>query len=120
MHETVYRFRDIQPLPFPGESIWEYAIGEIGLDTSRGVGVAFVDVTGEAQLHHHDRTHELYFVSHGGGTVFVDGRTYELAEKDLIHIPPGLRHKAVKGNEDFNLLVISIPPFSPADYHRDE
>ena len=50
----------------------------------------------------------------GSGVMELDDERVEISPGDVIHIPPGVRHRAVGS---LTILNIVTPPFDPADEH---
>lgn len=96
----------------PGEEI-----REIFSDENVGIGVAEAR-TGEANLHYHEETDEIYFVLEGSGKMKIEDEVLDLEERDLVYVPPGRWHRAYSKGENFKSLVISSPPWSEEDHHE--
>jgi len=109
MKARVFRFSESKKKESEGETIWEYPNTEIGL--------AFGDEK-EAPLHHHDKTTEWYLVVEGEGEVILDGVRHSLKKGDVVYIPPEVKHKAI-GKGEFKVFVVSVPPYSQNDFHKD-
>jgi mannose-6-phosphate isomerase-like protein (cupin superfamily) len=71
-----------------------------------------VDIDG-TKPHFHKIATELYYVLDGLGTVTLDGVEHEVRKGTIVHIPPGVVHRA-QGR--MRVLVIGIPDISDADY----
>ncbi|MBX3745996.1 MAG: cupin domain-containing protein [Verrucomicrobiae bacterium] len=78
--------------------------------------VHLVEIEGEAALHHHGRTTEIYVVLEGEGHLELDGNRLPVLPLMAVMIHPGCRHRAVGR---MRLLNIPIPPFDPADEFVD-
>lgn len=91
-------------------------IREIFSNEKTGIGVAEAKIK-DANLHRHEKTHELYFVLEGGGRIEVGNDTVRLQEGDLIYVSPGTPHRAYAENRPFKCLVISNPPWKEEDHH---
>lgn len=80
------------------------------------LSVHVVRIAGDSKAHYHTRLTETYYVLEGTGEVELDGERQSISPGTLIHIPPGVRHRAVG-----KLLVLNIvtPPFDPDDEFLD-
>ena len=68
------------------------------------------------QRHYHAQTEEIYYLTHGGGRLEVDGETRDVAAGDAALIPPGAWHELVAGPEGARLLCMCAPPVLPRRY----
>ena len=60
--------------------------------------------------HTHDVEHCWYILS-GRGTMYLDGKPYDIGPEMAIYTPAGVRHKADVGpDEDLTYIVIYAPP----------
>ena len=75
-----------------------------------------VEIHGEAALHHHERTTELYLVLEGTGFVDLDGERIPVRPGTAIYLPPGVRHRAVG---TLRLINVPVPAFDPRDEFLD-
>jgi mannose-6-phosphate isomerase-like protein (cupin superfamily) len=94
--------------------------GELG---SRNLSVTWITVPGgtEQTLHSSGEAEQAYVVVRGRGTMSVAGDTQEVAEGDLILVPPATEHSI--GNEtDGELACVSIqsPPVAAAELYSDQ
>jgi mannose-6-phosphate isomerase-like protein (cupin superfamily) len=78
--------------------------------------VHMVDIKQDAELHHHQRTTEIYVVLEGQGFLELDGERVPVKPLTAIMIRPGCRHRALG---KIRLLNIPIPPFDPTDEYLD-
>lgn len=94
--------------------------GELG---SRNLSVTWVTVPGgtEQTLHSDGQAEQAYVVVRGRGTMSVAGDTQEVAEGDLILVPPATEHSIGNDGED-ELACVSIqsPPVSAAELYSDQ
>jgi len=67
------------------------------------------------QRHYHALSEEIYLLTHGGGTMELDGETCEVKEGDAILIPPGAWHELLAGPGGVRLLCCCVPPYSDED-----
>ena len=72
-----------------------------------------VDIDG-AKAHYHKVATELYYVLDGSGTVTLNGAEHEVRRGSLVHIPPGIIHRA---SGKMRVLVVGIPDISDKDYY---
>lgn len=70
-----------------------------------------VDLDG-TKPHYHKRSTELYYVLDGEGSISLDGEFSPLHKGSLVHIPPGVVHRA-KGR--MRVLVVGIPDIAEDD-----
>jgi quercetin dioxygenase-like cupin family protein len=67
------------------------------------------------QRHYHAKTEEIYYLTHGGGRLEVDGETRDVVAGDAVLIPPGAWHELVAGPDGARLLCMCAPPYSHDD-----
>ena len=87
----------------------------IGREDAEGVAAwaHAVDVDG-AREHYHRRSAELYYVLDGEGDVLLDGHAHPVRKGSIVHIPPGVIHKA-RGR--MRVLVVGVPDIAEDDVH---
>jgi mannose-6-phosphate isomerase-like protein (cupin superfamily) len=70
----------------------------------------------ESVRHRHPVAEELYHVTRGEGTLFLDGEWFSVQTGDTVRIPPGAAH-AVKntGKGPLHILCVCVPPYSHGD-----
>lgn len=107
----VFRFGETREVVLEGETINEYP-------ASGGQSFALAEMN-ESLAHYHKKRTEWYFVIGGEGDVIVEGETFHLEALDMLVIPPGKKHNAVRTGDTFRMLVISRPEYSQDDYFRD-
>jgi mannose-6-phosphate isomerase-like protein (cupin superfamily) len=94
--------------------------GELG---SRNLSVTWVSVPAGAKqtLHSSGEAEQAYVVVRGSGTMSVAGDTQDVAEGDLILVPPATEH-SVGNDGDVELACISIqsPPVSADELYSDQ
>jgi quercetin dioxygenase-like cupin family protein len=74
---------------------WLYRPRELKTATTGGYLelVSEFEVKGGGAVHPHSHfTHEFYYVVSGRGRMTIDGETRQIAQGDLVHIPPGAVH----------------------------
>ena len=74
-----------------------------------------------ADPHHHMVSEELYYVVNGEGTAVVGDREFGVARDSLVYVPVGYSHalENTHDSENLEVLCISSPPYSDADFFRD-
>jgi mannose-6-phosphate isomerase-like protein (cupin superfamily) len=94
--------------------------GELG---SRNLSVTWLEVPAGAQqrLHSHEEGEQVYVVVRGAGTMSVAGDTQQVAEGDLILVPPATDH-SVSNDGDVELACVSIqsPPVAASELYSDQ
>ena len=94
--------------------------GELG---SRNLSVTWLEVPAGAQqqLHSHEDGEQVYVVVRGAGTMSVAGDTQQVAEGDLILVPPATDH-SVSNDGDIELACVSIqsPPVAASELYSDQ
>ena len=94
--------------------------GELG---SRNLSVTWLSVPAGAEqsLHTREDGEQAYVVVRGSGTMSVAGDTQEVAEGDLILVPPATEH-SIGNDGDSELACVSIqsPPVAAAELYSDQ
>lgn len=91
--------------------------GEMG---SRNMSVTWLEVPGGAEqtLHSDEQAEQVYVVVRGAGRMTVAGDDQEVAEGDLILVPPATDHAITNaGASDLALLSIQSPPVAAAELY---
>lgn len=69
---------------------------------------------------HSHPTREFYYVTSGRGIMEIEGEAREIAQGDLVHIPPDARHslRPVSDNAPVHCFcfAIGVPGAGPVDY----
>ena len=78
-----------------------------------------VTISADAATHYHRSHTEVYYVLEGSGQMELDGQLRPVQPGMAIFIPPGVRHRAVVGDEPMKILNFVMPPFDPADEYFD-
>lgn len=89
--------------------------GEMG---SRNMSVTWIDVPSgiDQGLHSHEESEQVYVVVRGSGRMTVAGDTQEIAEGDLILVPPATDHSiANDGTGDLCCVSVQSPPVTVTD-----
>jgi len=62
-------------------------------------------------LHYHtDNIEEFYLVLNGSLIIEVDNKSYNLKQKEILRIPPKIKHKLCSYSDDIELLIFRAPP----------
>jgi mannose-6-phosphate isomerase-like protein (cupin superfamily) len=80
------------------------------------LSVHVVRISRDSKAHYHTRLTETYYVLEGSGDIELDGERTAISPGTVVHIPPGVRHRAVG---ELVVLNIVTPPFDPADEFLD-
>lgn len=91
-----------------------------GPATVRAANQSLAEATLESgqatQRHYHRVAEEIYFITHGAGTMEIDGVTRAVAPGDAILIPPGAWHQiTAAAGEPLRLLCCCAPPYAHDD-----
>jgi mannose-6-phosphate isomerase-like protein (cupin superfamily) len=94
--------------------------GEMG---ARNLSVTWVTVPAGAKqtLHSSGEAEQAYVVVRGRGTMSVAGDTQEVAEGDLILVPPATEHSiGNEGSDELACVSIQSPPVAAAELYSDQ
>lgn len=94
--------------------------GELG---ARNVSVTWLELpTGAEQtLRSHEEAEQVYVVVRGAGTMSVAGDTQEVAEGDLILVPPATDHSiANDGERELACISVQSPPVAASELYSDQ
>ena len=89
--------------------------GELG---SRNMSVTWLEVPEgiDQELHSHEEAEQVYVVVSGRGTMTVAGDTQEIAEGDLVLVPPATDHSITNGNSsDLCCVSVQSPPVTSSE-----
>lgn len=69
----------------------------------------------QGSSHHYHNLFEIYYLKHGKCSYFIDNKSYNIEEGDLVLIPGGIIHKSQYADTDYSRLLINcskyyIPP----------
>jgi len=65
---------------------------------------------GLKEHYHRDPTAEVYYISRGEGTVFVENERIQVHEKMALYVPPEKKHYIVNtGSQDLEAVFIEVP-----------
>jgi mannose-6-phosphate isomerase-like protein (cupin superfamily) len=94
--------------------------GDLG---SRNLTVTWVDIPpgGEQRAHSHPDSEQVYVIVRGTGRMRVAGDSEQVAEGDLVFIPPGAAHGIVNdGAEQLVYISAASPPVSMAELYDEQ
>jgi mannose-6-phosphate isomerase-like protein (cupin superfamily) len=89
--------------------------GELG---SRNMSVTWLEVPAgiDQGLHSHEEAEQVYIVVSGRGTMTVAGDTQEVAEGDLVLVPPATDHSIANSNAaDLCCVSVQSPPVTASE-----
>ncbi|MFN8159648.1 MAG: cupin domain-containing protein [Solirubrobacterales bacterium] len=93
--------------------------GELG---SRNLSLSWIEVPAgvEANLRAHEESEQAYVVVRGTGRMTVAGDTGEIAEGDVILVPPATDHAIENpGSGDLALVSVQSPPVASGELYDD-
>jgi mannose-6-phosphate isomerase-like protein (cupin superfamily) len=94
--------------------------GELG---SRNLSVTWLELPSgtEQALRSHQEAEQVYVVVRGAGTMSVAGDTQQVAEGDLILVPPATDH-SIANDGDAELACVSVqsPPVAASELYSDQ
>ncbi len=94
--------------------------GELG---SRNLSVTWLELPSgvEQALRSHEEAEQVYVVVRGTGSMSVAGDTQQVAEGDLILVPPATDH-SIANNGEAELACISVqsPPVAASELYSDQ
>ena len=94
--------------------------GELG---SRNMSVTWLEVPAgiDQELHSHEEAEQVYIVVSGSGTMTVAGDKQEVAEGDLVLVPPATDHSIANDGEAVLACVsVQSPPVAAAELYSDK
>ena len=94
--------------------------GELG---SRNLSVTWLSLPAGAEqsLRSHEESEQAYVVVRGAGTMSVAGDTQQVAEGDLILVPPATDHSiANDGDADLACISAQSPPVAASELYSDQ
>ena len=99
-----------------GSEIREVAGIPSGNAVNQSLAEATLPPGGQTQEHFHHNAEEIYFFTHGVGSLRVGEDVREVEPGDTVVIAPGLRHKLWNtGSESLRLLCCCAPAYSHED-----
>ncbi len=63
----------------------------------------------KSRRHMHTQNHESFYVIEGGATFILGDETHQGTPGTLIHIPPGVPHQMIAGDEGVRVLMVYSP-----------
>lgn len=80
--------------------------------------VHLTQITAQAQRHYHRRQTEVYVIlsCQPDARIELDGAMHPVSPLTAIHIPPGVRHRAVG---EMSVLIYCTPKFDASDEYFD-
>ena len=94
--------------------------GDLG---SRNLTVTWLHIPAgaEQRSHVHVDAEQVYVIVRGRGHMTVAGDVEQVAESDLVFIPPATDHSIVnEGDEDLILVTAASPPVSMVELYQEE
>jgi|GEM_PF-251383 mannose-6-phosphate isomerase-like protein (cupin superfamily) len=94
--------------------------GELG---SRNLSVTWLElpVGAEQSLHSHEEAEQVYVIVSGSGSMSVAGDTQQVAEGDLILVPPATDHSiANDGQGELACVSVQSPPVAASELYSDQ
>ncbi len=94
--------------------------GELG---ARNLSVTWLTLPAGAKqtLRSQEEAEQVYVVVRGAGTMSVAGDTQQVAEGDLILVPPATEHSlANDGEEELSCVSVQSPPVAAAELYSDQ
>ena len=74
-----------------------------------------------SDLHHHNKSQEIYFVIEGKGQIRLGDRTIIVNPGDAVHIPTRVKHSIENDGEILmQLFVVNSPPYQENDVIFEE
>ena len=106
----VRKTSDVNPTPCPCGQSRRIITAEDGAPCS----VHRVSLSGDAEVHYHNKLTECYVILEGSGEMILDDECVLVGPGDVVYIPPGTRH-ALRGTVE--ILNVVSPPFDASDEH---
>ena len=83
---------------------------------NQSLAEARLPVGGSTQEHYHQKTEEIYYITHGRGRIRIEGEFREVKAGDAIAILPGQKHKLWNtDSETLRLLCCCAPAYEDSD-----
>jgi len=100
-----------------------HALMDAGQLGARNMSVTWLEIPAGAEqtLRSDEGGEQVYVVVRGGGTMSVAGDTQDVAEGDLILVPPATDH-SIANNGEAELACVSVqsPPVAAAELYSDQ
>jgi mannose-6-phosphate isomerase-like protein (cupin superfamily) len=72
--------------------------------------VEIFDVGGKTPPNTHQYAHEMFYVLHGSGRAYCDGKSYDIEKGDTLVLPPGMEHVVENtGPDRLYCLTVMVP-----------
>ncbi len=62
-----------------------------------------------SRRHAHTQNHETFYVLEGNATFILGDETHQGTPGSLFHIPPGVPHKVIAGDDGIRMLMVYSP-----------
>lgn len=62
-----------------------------------------------SRKHMHTQNHETFYVIEGGGEFIMGDKSYQGNVGSMFHIPPGLPHQVIAGDDGIRMLMVYSP-----------
>lgn len=62
-----------------------------------------------SRRHMHTQNHETFYVIEGGGQFILGDETYQGNVGSMFHIPPGVAHQVIAGDDGIRMLMVYSP-----------
>lgn len=83
---------------------------------NQSLAEARLPVGAATTAHYHQRTEEIYYITHGQGRMQIGEETHDVRPGDAIAIPPGQVHQITNtGDEVLRLLCCCAPAYEHDD-----
>lgn len=107
-------FSEVPPVPCPC-GVARRALADVD---ELPLTVHLTEISVDAQTHYHQEHAETYYIIScaADAQMELDGELFPLKPGMLVHIPIGVRHRAVG---EMKILNIVLPKFDPQDEHFD-
>lgn len=85
-------------------------------NAQQSLAEASIPVGARTLLHRHERSEELYHVTHGEGLMTLADQEFAIRAGDTVAIPPGTPHRVANtGREPLRILCCCSPPYGHDD-----
>lgn len=99
-----------------GSEIRELLAHRNSVIRNQSLAEARLPVGGSTQEHFHPKAEEIYYITHGTGSIRIEGELRDVKPGDAIAIPPGKKHKLWNtGSEVLRLLCCCAPAYEHDD-----
>lgn len=99
-----------------GSEIKELMHPAVHGNQTQSLAEAIVQQGQQTQLHRHNNSEELYYITQGKGRMTLGDEHFDVTAGDTICIPPGTAH-CIKniGSDALHILCMCSPPYNHAD-----